>query len=143
MAKKREIDQKQEKKIGLFDFVGSISETKQYIFDEDTKSVYNAFMINKAMMQHLDTILLANETNKLQGLTDEMHHDFLFYAVDPKKRYGKWAKKQDKDHQDVIQYLQDHYQINNERALEYLKLLPDEEIDNIETKLKNKGGKAK
>jgi len=143
MAKKREIDQKQEKKIGLFDFVGSISETKKYIFDEDTKSVYNAFMINKAMMQHLDTILLANEANKMQGLSDEMHHDFLFYAIEPKRRYGKWAKKQEADQQDIINYLQEHYHINNERALEYLNLLSDEDIEIIETKLKRKGGKVK
>ena len=143
MAKKREIDQKQEKKIGLFDFVGSISEKKNYLYNDDTKTVYNAFMINKAMMQHLDTILLANEANKMQGLSDEMHHDFLFYAIEPKRRYGKWAKKQEADRQDVINYLQEHYHINNERALEYLNLLPEEDIEHIETKLKRKGGKVK
>lgn len=141
MAKKRDLDQKQEKKFGLFDFVSDISEAKQYKFTEDTKSVYNQFMINRALMQHLDTILLANEMNKRMTLTDEMHHDFLFYAVDAKRRYGKWAKKSD-DNLDVINYIKEQYKVNYDHALMYMKLFTSEELQQIETKLKAKGGKA-
>lgn len=141
MAKQREIDKKHEKKFGLFDFVSDISETKQYRFDDDTKSVYNQFMINRALMQHLDTILLANEMNKRMTLTDEMHHDFMFYAIDAKRRYGKWAKKSD-DQTDIINYIKGHYQINYEHALMYMKLFTEEELQQIETKMTAKGGKA-
>lgn len=142
MANKRELDQKQEKKIGLFDFVGDISEHKNYLFDEDTKSAYNQFMINRALMQHIDTILLASEMNKCGGnITDEMHHDFLFYSVEPRRRYGKWAKKDDSNI-DVLNYIKMCYNVNHEIAIMYFNLLTNEEIKEIETKLKAKGGKA-
>jgi len=140
---KRELDQKQEKKFGLFDFVTCLSETKVYKFDEDTKSVYNQFMINRAFMQHVDTILIANEMNKSGQITDEMHHDFMFYGIDARRRYGKWAKKND-DNVDVLNYIKTCYDVNQDNALMYFNLLSDEEIQQIENKLKanSKGGKA-
>lgn len=141
MAKQRDLDQKQEKKFGLFDFIADISEHKQYKFTEDTKSVYNQFMVNRALMQHIDTILLANEMNKRAALNDEMHHDFLFYAVDAKRRYGKWVKKSD-DNLDVINYIKEQYKVNYDHALMYMKLFTSEELQQIETKLNAKGGKA-
>jgi hypothetical protein len=141
MAKTREIDQKQEKKFGLFDFVSDITEFKKYRFDEDTKSVYNSFMVNRALMQHIDTILLANEMNKRPDLIPEMSHDFLFYSVDAKSRYGKWAKKSD-DNLDLINYIRSHYKINYDHAIMYINLMTEDELKQIEFKMNAKGGKS-
>lgn len=141
MANKREIDKKQEKKFGLFDFVSDICEHKKYRFDEDTKSVYASFMVNRALMQHIDTILLANEVNKRPAMTPEMSHDFLFYSVDAKRRYGKWAKKND-DNLDIINHIRSLYSINYDHALMYLDLLDEDEINQIKIKMNAKGGKS-
>jgi hypothetical protein len=140
VMKQRELDQKQEKKVGLFDFVNDLSSDKQYLYNDDTDSVYSQFMINRAMSQHLDTILLASEMNKRSGMSNEMHHDFLFYTVDKKKRFGKWAKKSEVN-VEVIGWLKNHYCVGHERAIEYLKLLSDEQVKQIELKLKATGGK--
>lgn len=140
MAKQRKLDETQERKIGLFDFVNDISSDKKYLFDDDTAQVYTSFMINKAFSQHLDTIMLANEMNKRPTLNKEMHHDFMFYSIDAKKRYGKWAKK-GKQNEDVINYVKNKYAIGNERAIEYLSLMTDDEVKQIEVTLKSKGGK--
>lgn len=128
------------KKIGLFDFVSDISEKKQYLFSEDTQTEYLPFMVAKAFSQHIDTILLANEVNKRTSMSKQMHHDFLFYAVSPKQRYGKWAKKQKEKDEDVLVYLKNKYKIGNDRSLEYYELLSDDEIKTIKTKLKTLRG---
>ena len=139
---KRELDQKQERAIGLFDMINDISSNKKYIFNDDTAQVYAPFMVNKALSQHLDTILLANEMNKRPMLSKEMHFDFLFYSVDSKQRYGKWAKAE-KRNEEMKLFVRDKYDINNEHALEYIKLMSEDEIKHIEAILKNKGGKKK
>jgi hypothetical protein len=140
MAKKRELDQKQEKNVTLFDFINDISCDKRYLLNDDTIGAYNAFMVNRGLSQHMDTILLANEMNKRSGVTDEMHHDFLFFAVDSKKRYGKWAKKTETD-AEVINHIRLQYNIGPERAIEYFNLMSDDEKDQIEKLLKSKGGR--
>lgn len=139
MAKKRELDSKQKKKTTLFDFVNDLSSTKSYIYNEDTNGVYNQFMINRAFSQHLDTILLASEMNRRSGLTNEMHHDFMFHSITAKKRYGKWAKKVE-DNPELVNYVKDHYNVGPERAIEYINMMSDQDITHIEATL-SKGGK--
>lgn len=140
---KRELDQKKEAKFSLFDFISDIGCDKQYRFNEDTKSEYNQFMIARAFGQHVDTVLLANELNKMGQISDEMHHDFLFYSVSPKNRYGKWAKKSNGDHQELSQFLMMKYQISQERSDEYIMMMTDEEIKQYEERMNAKGGKSK
>jgi len=128
------------KKIGLFDFVKALAETKENLYSDDTKSQYNQFMINRAFMQHLDTVLLANEMNKCGSISNEMHHDFLYNSIDKKRRYGKWAKASDED-LELIEFLQTKYSINKEVAEEYLKLSDIEELK-LQKKLSEQyGGK--
>lgn len=134
----KKTDELKEKKVSLFDFVGDISQKKTYLLDDDTNSVYTQFMVNKAFSQHIDTIMLASEMNKRPSLNNEMHHDFMFYAIDSKSRFGKWAKKQEGD-ADLIKYLKEEYDINNEHALEYAKLLSEDDIKDI--KKRSSGGK--
>lgn len=91
-------------------------------------------------MQHIDTVLLANEMNKNSGISNEMHHDFLFFSIDAKPRYGKWAKKKE-EQLDVVDHIKTKYSVGHERALEYINLMTEEQIKNIEQSLKRKGGK--
>jgi len=123
----------------LFDYLNDISTHKQYIFDPSSNQNYNAFMINRGLGQHIDTIMLANEMNKRSNISKEMHHDFLFYSVDAKKRYGKWAK-QDTTDLDLLEYLQIKYTINKEHALEYLEMLDKTEAKQLKIESEQKGG---
>lgn len=129
-----------ERKVGLFDFIRSLGESKENLFDEDTQTVYNPFMVCRAFGQHIDTVMYANEMNKRPDSPKVMHHDFFFYGVEARKRYGKWAKEE-KTNEAVIEYLKETYSINNDRALEYLSLLSDDEVKAIETRLKSKVNK--
>jgi len=126
----------------LFDYIGDISYNKKYLYSEDTKKNYSVFMVNRGLGQHIDTIMLANEMNKRPDTPELMHHDFLFYAVDAKKRYGKWAKADDTD-TEVVEYVKSTYGVNQRIALDYIKLMDRSELEKLAEEAKNKGGKTK
>lgn len=125
----------------VFDMINDISLDKTYTFNEDTRSMYNPYLVNRAFMQHIDTVMYAVETNKMVLLDKEMHHDFLFYGIDPKKRYGKWAKA-DTTNDQTIKNIMNKYQCNRDIAIGYYKLMTEEQLKQFE-KEEMKGGRRR
>jgi hypothetical protein len=111
----------------VFDFVNDIGFTKEYLYTEQTKSKYESFIVNRAMSQHSDSIMYANEMNKYPELNKLLQHDFYFYVLSRKKRYGKWAKA-DKEDEAVLNLIIKHYKVNRVHAKQYLELMTDENI---------------
>lgn len=124
----------------LFDYLNDISSSKKYLFDSDMNKNYNMFMLNKGLSQHIDTIMLANEMNKRPSISKRLHHDFLFYSIEAKNRYGKWVKSEVED-EELLEFLKKYYCINNDIAYMYLNLLDKEELKLLVTKFNSKGGK--
>ena len=125
----------------LKDYLNTINQTKQYLMDEDPgwEKNYPAYVINKCMSQHMDTIMYANEMNQYQGLDKKLQYDFFINIVRPRKRFSPWGKKQKvKDLELVKQY----YGYSTEKALQALRILSPEQLEIIRDKL-NKGGKTK
>ena len=125
----------------LKDYLNTINQTKQYLMDEDPgwKKNYPAYVINKCMSQHMDTIMYANEMNQYQGLDKKLQYDFFINIVRPRKRFSPWGKKQKvKDLELVKQY----YGYSTEKALQALRILSPEQLEIIRDKL-NKGGKTR
>lgn len=129
------------KKVGIFDFVDDLTSSKNYIFDDGTEKEFNTFMINRAMGQQPDLILFANEMNKSPGLPKQMVHDFYFYLIKAKKRYGKWAKA-NTDNKEELDLIVNHYNVNRNVANLYFKLLSSDEIKSLK-KMYETGGKSK
>jgi len=133
------------KEPSVFDFISDIGEHKKYLYNEHIKKNYSQYMINRGFAQHQDTILLANEMNKrasVSGLSDTMHHDFLFYSISKRKRYGKWAKAENVDN-DIIQYLQEKYCINYVTALTYYDLYDKADLKKQIEEANKQGGLKK
>lgn len=128
-----------DKKVSLFDFLTDLNSGKQYLYSEVTKKEFVTFMINRGMSQQWDTILLANEMNKNWHIDKELVHDFYFYLVSKRKRYGKWAKGSD-DRKDDIELVVRHYNVSKPKAIEYLKLLSDDDLKVIKAQY-DVGGK--
>ena len=125
----------------LKDYLNTINQTKQYLMDEDPgwEKNYPAYVINKCMSQHMDTIMYANEMNQYQGLDKKLQYDFFINIVRPRKRFSPWGKKQKaKDLELVKQY----YGYSTEKALQALRILSPEQLEIIRDKL-NKGGKTR
>jgi hypothetical protein len=89
------IEDQWESGTNIWTFVNSISEDKNYLFDEHTAKEYTPFTINRAFSIHIDTLHHASVMNQCYNLDKKMQHDYLFYSLPKKVRRKKWLKKSD------------------------------------------------
>lgn len=129
----------EKKKVSFFDFLNSLTESKTYIYNDDTAKEYQPFLINRGLSQHADCILYANEMNKAHSLSKKMQHDFFFFSIPAKARRGKWAKADDSDKGD-LDLISKHYNVSREKASVYLKLLDNQSLIHLRERY-NIGGK--
>jgi len=123
----------------LKDYLNSINYSKNDLTEDDPSWMknYPAYVINKCMSHHMDTLMFSNEMNRYPNLDNVMQYSFYLNTVRPKRRFSPWAKKQKvKDLELVKQY----YGYSNEKAKQALRILSPQQLDYIRTKL-NKGGK--
>lgn len=121
----------------LFDFLNDITLGKENLMDnEAAERLYPAYMVNRGLSQHQDTILYAAEMNKYPQLDKKMQHDFLFYAIPARKRMSKWAKKVDPVALDAVKQV---YGYNDEKAKAAIEVLTDEQIKTLKKRLETGG----
>ena len=125
----------------LKDYLNSINLNKNNLMDEDSdpawKLKYPAYIINKCMSHHMDTVMYANEMNQYSFLDSKMQYDFYIHIVRPKRRFSPWGKKQKIDDLDLVKR---YYGYSTDKAIQALRILSPNQIDYIKDKL-NKGGK--
>ena len=125
----------------LKDYLNSINLNKNNLMDEDSdpawKSKYPAYIINKCMSHHMDTVMYANEMNQYSFLDSKMQYDFYIRIVRPKRRFSPWGKKKKIDDLDLVKR---YYGYSTDKAIQALRILSPNQIDYIKDKL-NKGGK--
>jgi N-formylglutamate amidohydrolase len=124
----------------LFDFLNSINFTKENIFDKDpitSKNEYSAFIINKFLSYHIDCIIYVNEMNMRSNLPSQMQYLYLLHSIRKNKRFSKFMKK-DKEPDD-INIIKEYYKCSTKIAIEYKKVLTDENISILKNEL-FKGG---
>ena len=122
----------------LKDYLYSINQSKKNILDDDPDAArkYPAFVINKCLSSFTDTVLYANEMNKNSHLPPRMQYDFLINSVKPRKRFSPWTRKDSIDYLDVVK---EYYGYNDDKALQALRILTKDQLDNISYLLR-KGG---
>ena len=129
-------------KIGLFDFLKIISETKEELFDyQYFEKDYPPFMINRFLSASQDTLFFANIISQLDHLPKKLQYTFYLKGVEKKRRYFQYNGK-GKDSSKALKTIVKHYQCSKEQGLEYLELLTTEQIKQINelyTKRINKG----
>ena len=130
-------------KIDLWTFVNSINKNKKYIYNEETKSEYDPWKINKAFSLYHDTVPYANEMNRYYFLDKKLQYDYLINSIRSQNRYAKWVKK-DKDSQfnKDLEAVKEFYGYGDSKARTALSLLSNKQIATIKEKLE-KGGVAK
>lgn len=130
----------EETKIGLFDWLGALNTTKSNLLNEATEKSFDPFIIRRGIAQNIDTVLLAQEMNKLHGLPKVMQHDFFLGAITKKKRYGKWSKKESV--LDKLQTISTYYTVSLREAQEYAALLSDDQVKELVDRM-DTGGRKK
>lgn len=132
------------KSVGLimspFDFLNAINDTKKDLLRDDplNEKDYSPFMINRGLSYFSDTVMMANEMNRLNGVPKLWQNDFFLNTINRKKRFSKWHKK-DADSQS-LQLVMEYFQYSTKRAQEVLDILSPDQLKMIEQKL-YKGGK--
>ena len=119
-----------------FDYVNDINYNKSNIIknSENTElaeKLYPPYLINKALSQFPDTVRVVNEMNIHHQLDKKLQFDFLINIIRKKKRFSKWAKKQDDENLELVMQ---HYGYSYEKAKQVLPLLSDDQIIIIKQK---------
>ena len=111
---------------------------KNLLHDEDPmwEKNYPAFIINKCMSHHMDTIMYANEMNQYPELDKLLQYDFFINTVRPRKRFSPWGKKEKALDLDIVKQ---YYGYSDEKALDALHILTSEQLDFIRSKLDTGG----
>ena len=105
--------------------------------DQFWEKKYPAYIVNKAVGAHPDTVLYVNEMNRLHFLDNRLQYDFLLNSLRKRKRFAKWLHASKiKD----IEYVKEYYGYSNEKAKQALNVLTDDQIKTIKIIL-IKGGK--
>jgi hypothetical protein len=110
-----------------FDYTTAILQTKkQLIVDDLTEKEYQPFLTNRALSQHKDCVLYANEMNRRHHLDKKLQNDFLLNTVRSMKRpFAKWAKAEKNDDLECIKLA---FSLSDSKAREALRLLSKEQI---------------
>jgi len=113
-----------------FDYVNAILQSKQQlIIDQITEKEYVPFVVNRALSQHKDCVLFANEMNRRHDLDKKMQNDFLLNTVRSMKRpFAKWAKSEKNDDLQCVKLV---FGLSDSKAHETMRLLSKEQIQQI------------
>lgn len=127
-----------------FDYVNAINFTKKDLMtgtenDELAEKGYVPYMTNKSLSYFPDTIMYAQEMNRHHHLDNKLQFHYLINSVRPKKRFSKWAKRQEDNDLEAVKL---YYGYNDAKSEAALSLLSSDQIKTIKKRL-DKGGKTK
>lgn len=120
------------------EIVPSILQNKKNVFESETDyKDYNPFIVNRALSFHLDCLPYVEEMNMMHYLDKDMQYQYLLNTIRPMKRkFAPWQKAQvEKD----IECVKEYFGYSNQKAKEALRILSNEQINEIKRKT-DKGG---
>lgn len=117
--------------MNLSEVLNSINYNKEDLFQDlpdVTTKEYVAFIVNKSFSYFPDTILQANEMNLRPHAHARMQYHYLQNSVRKRKRFSKWAKKNDTS---ALEAVKRHYGYSSQKAEEALYILSEEQIEHL------------
>jgi len=124
-----------------FDFINAINHSKEDLIaksdnPELAEKVYEPFIVNRGLSFFADTILYANEMNRLALLDKKPQFAYLLNSIRPRKRYSKWFKQEKIEKLDIVS---EYFGYSKSKAKDIINILTDDQIKIIKEKLQ-KGG---
>ena len=122
----------------LKDWLNSINFNKDDLTSDDPECIkeYPSYIVNRCLSGHLDTVLYANEMNKHPNLDKDMQYQFFLNSLRKRKRFSPWLRK---DKVDNLNIIKKYYGYSNEKALQALRLLTQQQLDYIKKRLDTGG----
>ena len=124
-----------------FEFINQINHGKKNLMDEtpELEREYKSFIVNRGLSFNHDTALYANEMNIHNNVDFKLQFDFFLNIIRPKKRFGKWIKRENNE---ILELIKDYYNCNYEKAREYATLLDDSQLNIIKQRIETGGLKG-
>lgn len=122
-----------------FDFLNSINQTKVNLIRDEGRgaSEYAPYLMNKGLSQFPDTIMQANTMNQRGFLDKQMQYEYMLHSVRQRKRFSKWAKKDDAE---LVQTICDLFSCSVKKAEEIRDVLGEKAVAKIIKKSKSDVG---
>ena len=124
----------------LTKYLTAINYSKEKLLDTDDRDwerKYPPFIINKGLSYFSDTVMFANEMNRLHHASKHMQFSFYLNSIKSRKRFSKWLKSSKIKDLDVVKQ---HFGYSNKKAQEAISLMTKKQLDYIKERL-YKGGK--
>lgn len=121
--------------VSPFDIINHLNTKTPLEFDIKD---YDAWIINKGLINVRDTVFFAEVMNQYPFLDKKMQYDFYYHGIPKAKRFGKWAKATAINSD--VDLIMRHYQVNRKVAESYLKVMTAEDVDLLKQKM-NSGGR--
>lgn len=119
------------------DIIPSIQQTKKIVITAENERQYVPYIVNRSISFHLDMVMPANQMNLLPDTDNLLQYHYLLNTIRSYKRpFQKWQKREDDANLDAIK---EYYGYSNEKAKEALRILNDDQLNEIKKTL-NKGG---
>ena len=121
----------------LKEYLNAINQTKENLMEDSFyEKKYPAWVVNRALYAHPDTILLVNEMNVNNHLDAKLQFDFLLNSIRSRKRYAPWLKTSKIKN---LESVKEYFGYSDQKAKDALVILTDDDLDHIRSKL-NRGG---
>ena len=122
----------------LKDWLNSVNFNKDDLTVDDPDAIkdYTPYIVNRCLSGHLDTVLFSNQMNLYPNLDKDMQYQFFLNRLRKRKRFSPWLRKDKVENLNIIKR---YYGYSNEKALQALRLLTNEQLDYIKKRLETGG----
>lgn len=122
----------------IWEYVDALSHTKdERVLDEpDFDKHYNAFIVNRALSYHADSVLAAEMMNQRASLDPKSQFRFFLNTLRPRRRIAKWVKPTDSGD---VATVAEYYEISMKQARVLVSLHTPDQITAMRVCL-DKGG---
>jgi hypothetical protein len=119
-------------KIGLFDFttnfcVDKADLRKHPVFEKS----YDRYMVNRVLSMSPKTCHLAMFMSTYQDIPKQQHFAFLQNEIDREHIYFNYVKASEEIPKKTLKYIREYFQCNISRALEYIRMMSEKQLDTI------------
>ena len=115
----------------LTEYLNAVNYTKEPLMDTEDEQVekkYAPYVINRCLSYFVDTVIHANEMNRVSSCDKKMQFDYYRSAIRKRKRFSKWLKEEKSND---LQLVKEYFNYSNRQAKEALRILSQDDLKEI------------
>ena len=115
--------------MNLSEILNSINFSKKNLLTTtEEEKEYIPFVVNRCLSYFPDTLLHANEMNRLPFLDKRLQYEYYMNSIRPRKRFSKWLKRETNDDIGIIK---EYFGMSEKKAREAISVLSPQDIKSM------------